>query len=316
MTLIDIDHKNLKIKKIEYNIIIKMFFSNNKQLIDWNKKNDIEFYRQKIEQDIINTYLELTLTCLDYKNFGKNDSSKIIIDIGSGYCKWLINFIKTYKKQIYNFSIYSLDNIDILGNYLNNHINIENEIKDEIIELGLYCIYIKKDLKKEKLNFEDESVYFVYQRNMLTVYKIKEWNYTIDEIFRILKKNCAAEFVEYDFMIKNIETESITNKINKYIKNKLKNIDINIILNKINNKFYETKYKSLKLPLYKEDILKGICIENVILGYTHFMDDIIILLKKKYNIILTYNEIVNILTAEWENKKSYIELYFITAKKK
>lgn len=292
-----------------------MFFKNNKQLINWNKKNDIEFYRQKIEQDIIDNYLELTFTCLDHNNLEKNDRSKIIIDMGSGYCKWLIKFIKTYKKQIFNFSIYSFDNIDILGNYLNDDINIENNIKEEIIELGLHCVYIKKDLKKGKLNFLDDSIYFVYQRNMLTVYKIKEWNYTINEIFRILKKNCVAEFVEYDFIIKNIESESITNKINKYIGKKLKNIDINIILNKINEKFHETKYRSVILPLYKEDIFKGICIENVILGYTHFMDDIIILLKKKYNIILTYNEIINILTAEWENKKSYIELYFISAKK-
>lgn len=283
-----------------------MVFSN-KKLINWNKKNIIEFYRQKIEQDIIDNYIELTFTCLDYE---KNDRSKIIIDIGSGYCKWLISFIRKYKKHIFNFSIYSFDNIDILGNYLKENVKLENNIKAEIIELGLYCIYLKKD----KINFMDDSVYFVYQRNMLTVYKVKEWNSTIDEIFRILKKNCVAEFVEYDFIIKNIEFESITNKINKYIGKKL-DIDINIILNKIKIKFHETKYKTIRLPLYKEDTFKGICIENVILGYTHFMDDIIILLKKKHKFILTYNEIVNILIAEWENKKSYIELYFISAKK-
>lgn len=44
------------------------------------------------------------------------------------------------------------------------------------------------------------------------------------------------------------------------------------------------------------------------------MKDIIKTLKKN-NILLTFDEIINILLSDWDYKKSYIEIYFISAQK-
>lgn len=284
-----------------------MFFKN-KKLINWKEPNCIEVYRQNIEQNIIDNFLKLTFTTLDIDNSLKNKKIKII-DIETGYSKWLIKFIKIYKKDIYSFSILNLDVNDTLGHYLKNFKNIDNKVKDEMINLGLYCT-LERDLK----NVSDKSVHFVYQKNMITVFNYKEWDLFINEIFRILENNCKCEFVEYDFIIKNVENESISSKINKYIEKKIKNININTIIKKINKKFNKSNYKTIKMPLYKETIFDGICIENVILGYSHFMKDFIKTLNKK-NIKLTNNEVTNILISEWEYQKSYIELYFIYAEK-
>lgn len=291
---------------------VKTLFVNNK-LLNWEKPDNIEFYRQPIQQSIIDNFFDLTFSFININEI--INSKKIIIDIGSGYGKWLNKFIKKYKNKINNFSIYSYDINDILGNYLKEFINIENRIKDEIIEIGLYCIFRKKDLRKQKIDFVDNSVYFVYQRDMITVYNLKEWKFIIKEIYRVLIFNCKCEFVEYNFIIKNVGNNDITNIINKCIEKKFKKINIDIIINMINKYFNNIDYTVKRIPLYNEYEFNGIGVENIILYYTHFMDDILKIFKKEYNNILTYNEIIDLLISEWEDNKSYIEIYFISVKK-
>lgn len=291
--------------------LINRIFTN-KPLIDWNESDNIEFYRQLTQQNIIDKIFNLTFTFNNNK-IEKNDDKKIIIDIGSGYSKWLIKFIKKYKNSINMFSIYSYDINDVLGEYLKEFVDIENREKQEIIELGLYCIYKRKDLKKDKIDFPDNSVFFIYQRDMIIVYNLNEWIHVINEIHRVLKKGGKCEFVDYDFIIKNVENNSMTDIINKYVKKKV--LNINCIFDKINKTFNNVKYKIIKIPLYNESKFNGVCIENIILYYTHFIEYIIKNLKKRYNIILTYNEIISLLISEWEINKSYIELYFISMEK-
>lgn len=278
-----------------------MFFLNNKkELIDWFIYNDAEFIRQSIHQEIIEKNFNLTLNFLDHSIL-QNDELNIIIDVGSGYCRWLIKFIRKHKELMNKFSIYYYDIVDNLGNYLKEFINIENDIKNEIFEIGLYCTYVKKDLKKECFDFKDNSVYFIYQRDMVNVYNLKQWKYVIKEIYRILKIDCKCEFTEYNFIIKNIEKENLTDKINNYVENKINNI--NDIVKLINKKFIKNKCQIVKLPLYKESIYNCLCIESIILFYSHFIKNIIKVLKSKYKITLTYNELI---------EKSYVEIYFIT----
>lgn len=301
-----------------------MFFINKTTLIKWKNlnTNNIEVYRQTIQQDIINKFFDLT-----FSPIVEDEYQNIIIDMGSGYSRWLINFIKKYKKNISKFIIYSFDINDILGEYLKelsivekqNNSDILNKeiknIKDDIIEVGTYSIYIKKDLTKEKIDLEDNCVNFIYHRDMITVYNLKQWDNIIQEIYRLLKPGKYAEFVEYDFIIKNVKESYITNIINEYLDKKFKEININTIYNKIKKKFNNTKHVIKQIPLYDESMFNCTCIHNMILGYSHFMKDIIDILRNKHNISLTYNDISNILIAEWETNKSYIELYFISVEK-
>lgn len=124
------------------------FVNNNQKRIHWNKYNNIEFYRQYIEQNIINNFIDLTFTKLDYLQY---DGIKIIINIEIGYCRWIIDFIKKYKKEMYNFSIFNYNNHDRLGEYIKENIYTKNKFKDEIMEMSLYCIYKKIKLGKEKI---------------------------------------------------------------------------------------------------------------------------------------------------------------------
>lgn len=288
-----------------------MDFINNKY-IDWNKHNNIEFYRQSIEQIIIDNYIDLTFTKIEDI---QNNNKKIIIDIKSEYCRWIMNFIKKYKNEIYNFSLYNYDINDNLGKYIDENTDINNDIRNEIMEISLYCIYKKNKLGKEKFKILDNTIYFIHQKNVISIYNSKEWKFMINEIHRILKPNCKCEFVEYDFIIKNVDDGDITNKINKYFIKKFGKVNIDFIIKNTKKKYNKVETKIIKLPLYDESIFKSICIENVIIGYSYFMEDIIKVLKKKYNILLTFKEIVNILLSEWKYKKSYIEIYFISAQK-
>lgn len=293
-----------------------MLFKNlfdKKKLINWKKPDIIELYRYNIEQNIIDNFGDSTFTCFD-KNYEINNQeikeNKIIINIESGYSKWLTKFIEKHKQEINNFSIFNLYFNNTSDYYLNCLANIDNNVKYDFFDIGLYS-----ELRKDFTYFNDDSVYFVYQRNMMTVFDYKKWVIAINEIFRILKKSCTCEFLEYDFKIKNIENNCISYKINKYIEKEINQININIIINEINKKFDNIKIKKIKMPLYKEDIFNGICIENVILGYSQFKDNILKMLKTTYNIVLNYDELKDILIYEWEKEKSYIEFYIICGNK-
>lgn len=293
-------------------ILFKNAF-NKRKLINWKRPDDLELYRYDIEQKIINVFYEPEFLFL-YNNYNKKSNEKIIIIIDFGYSKWLINFIEKHKKEKNNFSIFNLDFNNTFDFYLNYLKDVENNIKNDLIDIGIYCE--PNDPKRDFSYFNNESVHYVYQKNMITVFNHKKWILTINEIHRVLKKTCNCEFLEYDFKIKNIEYDDISYKINKYIEKEINKININIVINEINKKFDNIKINKIKIPLYKEFVFNGICIENVILGYSQFRDKIIKMLKLKYNIELNYDELKDILIYEWEKGKSYIEFYIINCIKK
>lgn len=119
---------------------------------------------------------------------------------------------RIYKKN--NESNYLIINIDINEFYKNYEVSM---------------IFEKIDLKINNLKFIDNSIGFIYQRDMISVYKNNEWDNIIREVYRLLKKNFYFEFIEYDVdvyhdknserCISNIFFEHLTEtfKNNEYI---------------------------------------------------------------------------------------------------
>lgn len=80
------------------------------------------------------------------------------MNLGSGYSTWSNHF-----NQLYNdIFIYDID-----------------------INKKFYP-YLLMDLKKDKLTFKDNTIHFVYQRDMITVYENYEWIHIINEIYIFL----------------------------------------------------------------------------------------------------------------------------------
>lgn len=154
-------------------------------------------------------------------------------------------------------------------------------------------------------------------KNLFDKKKLINWKKPdIIELYRYnIEQNIIDNFGDSTFTCfdKNYEINNQEIKENKII--------INIEsgyskwLTKFIEKFDNIKIKKIKMPLYKEDIFNGICIENVILGYSQFKDNILKMLKTTYNIVLNYDELKDILIYEWEKEKSYIEFYIICGNK-
>jgi ubiquinone/menaquinone biosynthesis C-methylase UbiE len=212
--------------------------------------------------------------------------NNLILNLGSGYSTWTNHFEELYK----NVFIYDID-----------------------INKNLYP-YLLIDLKKDKIIFKDNTIYFVYQRDMITVYENNEWIHIINEIYRVLKKDGYAEFVEYNIYVNsNQKTNCYSNMINKYLMKIFNKNNIEDICDNIKNIFSNIKIHKKILPLYNEDIFQGKCIENLIMGYNHFNSDLSYVIKEKYNI--TFTEYIDLLKNEWENNKSYMEVYIIIVQK-
>lgn len=178
----------------------------------------------------------------------------------------------------------------------------------------------KTNLKNEKLRFKNNSVYYIYNRDMITVYNIEEWDHVINEIYRVLKVDGFFEIIEYDVSIKHttILKTKVTDIFDSYLINYLKNhnfeYNINILYNKI-NKIFETSINRLiiKLPLYYENKYEGKCFYNYILGLKHFKNDLDGILKSKINI--DFDKSIDLLEEEIEQNKSYMQLNIIYGKK-
>lgn len=301
-------------------------FNKNLNLIKWENNNNIqEYIRQKMQQYVINKVIGLTYTDLYF-----NESDITILDIGGGYSEWSSDFWKIHLNKLNKIYIYNLDINDYLGYHLRgnieleskiiyNNLEIKNEIKKnktEIIKNGFFTIYKKINLIKENIPYDDNSIYFVYHRDMITVYNEKQWCYIINEINRILKKDCYSEFVEYDFIIKNSKYNDLTFDINNFLERKFGEVNIKNIYYKIMKVFTNVKIKKIKLQLYGDSLFNKKCIDIIILGYLNIKNDILKISKNKYNNKnITFEEIINELIIEWKENKCYIELHFISAKK-
>lgn len=281
-----------------------------KKLINWKEPDTIELYRHNIEQNIIEAFGDSTFSSFNQNYMNKDKEIKIIISIECGYSKWVSDFLKKNKQNMNDYAFFYFDINDTSTYYLNSLPDINNSVKQDLIMMGTYG-EVEKDFEK----FLDESVYFIYQKNMISVFSFKKWSFVISEIFRVLKNMCVCEFIEYDFKIKKVEKNSISDKINNHIEKKLEKLNMNTIIAEINKKFTKTKIKKIIMPLYYEYTFKGVCKDNVIIGYSHFAKGIIKMLRFEHGIILDQETMRNLLYSEWERGKCHIELYIISATK-
>lgn len=268
----------------------------------WNNVEIFEEVRQNIQQEILNISLnnELFISNIDNNN---DNNYYLILNLGSGYCIWS-------KKILEKYNSFYIFNIDIIDYY-----KIKNNRNDETL-----MEFNKTNLKNEKLRFKNNSVYYIYNRDMITVYNIEEWDHVINEIYRVLKVDGFFEIIEYDVSIKHttILKTKVTDIFDSYLINYLKNhnfeYNINILYNKI-NKIFETSINRLiiKLPLYYENKYEGKCFYNYILGLKHFKNDLDGILKSKINI--DFDKSIDLLEEEIEQNKSYMQLNIIYGKK-
>lgn len=231
----------------------------------------------------------------------KNDC--VIINLGSGYGIWTHNV-----SILYNNSCFV--NIDIIDHY---KIFCKEFFEEGIIQQP--NIYFDKiDLKKDNIKFKDNSVDFIYQRDMLSVYNFIEWQNIINEMNRVLKKDGYIELVEFDFIIKH--KNNINDKFSKIVNNYL--IDIfkknnyiykpNILIDILKECFILNKTDVIKLPLYYNNTFKDHCIEDLIISYEYVKDEI------EKICFCDFDELILKLKNEWVINESYIELYIISGK--
>lgn len=265
----------------------------------WLQKFNFELRRQLLHNEIVYKACDNQFFVNQIKN------NCVIINLGCGYGIWTHNV-----SILCNNSCFV--NIDIVDYYKN--------FCEEFVEEGIIQqpnIYFKKiDLKKENINFKDNNVDFIYQRDMLSVYNFIEWQNIIKEMKRVLKKDGYIELVEFDFIIKN--KKNINDKFSKIVNNYL--IDVfkknnyiykpNILINLLNENFIINKSDVIKLPLYYNDTFKDHCIEDLIISYEHVKNEIERISSCKFD------ELISKLKNEWVINKSYIELYIISAKNK
>lgn len=217
------------------------------------------------------------------------------------------------KNKIYIFGIDQYDFFKII-----NYKDFENIKK--VIKENLNIIINNYDVIKEGIKYKNETIDFVYQRDMISIYKIDQWDKIIKEIHRVLKYNGYVEITEYDINIKkNFNKRTIINDIyNETLIDifKINGNEINImnLYNKIALIFGEENVEIIKkeIPLYYENNLNSIMTENMIKGYNYFKKPLLETLKLKgYD----FYESLRIIKEEWEESKAYLNLYVIIAKK-
>lgn len=278
-----------------------------------NNNSDItEIYRQFINHFITYIALNNSYTITPMNSY-LNDRS-IILDIGCGAMTWSSSMINNYKYDINIVAIDINENIP----YINYSI-IEDEHIIEILKnrYSGNLLFIPYDVTKYGIKFIDNSIDFIYQRDMLSAYKNFEWDFIINEMYRVLKKGKYIELVEYDLKIyhKNKNETKISDIFSETLLDIFKEINIIEIYEKVkktfgNNNIYIEK---IKLPLYKENKFNGLIINNMIIGYTMYFKEILtnVIIKQTHS----FESAIDIIKKEWETNESYMELNVIYCKK-
>lgn len=271
----------------------------------WQKSPDFEIGRQILHHKIS------TITCDNKLFLSCVKKFDLIINLGSGYGIWSINLAKDIKSgAIINIDNYEFDIHETLKRIEENNINFD--------EQEVNIIFKNIDLKKDPICFKNNSIDFIYQRDLLSVYNMDEWNNIIKEIHRVLNNYGCIELVEYDPNIKhniNNKNNKFSEIINTYLINTLKNnkyIHNPFFIKDIMEKYFNKNDIIIKkevLPLYYNDKFKDYCINVLILSYLYFEKEI-----EKY-IGYNFETFIEQLKKEWNDNKSYIELYIIYAKK-
>ena len=271
----------------------------------WEKNSNFEFGRQILHHRI--SYI----TCNDSLFLSSVKKYDLIINLGSGYGIWSINLAK----EINSGAIINIDNQEY-DVYEALKMIEDNEYDSYGQEVNI--IFKNIDLKKEEICFKNNTIDFIYQRDMLSVYNIDEWNNITKEIFRVLKIGGYIELLEYNPFIKH-DTINKNNKysdiINNYLINTLKKnryVHDPFLLKEVMESYFDINNITIKkeiLPLYYNNKFKDYCINVLILSYRHFEKEI-----EKY-IGYSFDIFIEQIKKEWNNNKSYIELYIIIAKK-
>jgi SAM-dependent methyltransferase len=269
----------------------------------WKIKSNFEFERQILHHKISYITCNNNLFLSSVKNYD------LIINLGSGYGIWSIDF----SKEINCGAIIDIDNKE----YDIYEILEKEDNSSYSYEQGVNIIFRNIDLKKDPICFKDNTIDFIYQRDMLSVYNIEEWHNITKEIYRVLKKSGYFELIEYNPAIKHINNKNskYSKIINNYLIEGLKKngyLHDPFLLEEIIESHFDKNDIIIKkeiLPLYYNSKFKDYCINVLILSYRHFENEI-----EKY-IDYSFDVFIEQIKKEWDNNKSYIELYIITAQK-
>lgn len=267
----------------------------------WKKVEDFEEKRQYLHQLIVTISCDNNLFMSPIIKTKKNNKKyikdyKLVLNLGSGYRIWSICMTELYDDLV-------IIDIDI--------INYNEKISEPLI------MFDNINLKIGKINRINNSVDFIYQRDMIPVYEDYEWDMLISEIYRILKNKGFVEIVEYDFIIEHTEknkaffTDIVVKCLIEIFRKNNHIYNIEKICYKLEKFFNKSKINIIKinLPLYFEDKFEGICIDNLLLGIKHIENTLENITRKDFK------EIVELLKQEWCINKSYIKLYIIYAQK-
>lgn len=236
-----------------------------------------------------------------------------ILDIGCGIMTWEMDLINISNQ--YSIFIYCVDKHNYFKNISDDEFGGIKKITHEV-----NIIKENYDVTINGLKYKEETINYIFQRDMISVYNIKQWNNIINEMYRILEHDGYAEIIEYDIKIKNFfnintELSDIYNEtlidIFKLNRQEIHTYDL---YEKIITVFgrNNVKFNKIKIPLYYEKKFRGLMTRNMLLAYSYFKEPLSNTLKLKgYN----FNESLELLKKEWETNNSYMELYIFSAKK-
>lgn len=258
---------------------------------------DIEIKRQILNHEL--TYIG----CGNQLTISPLITARNIINLGSGYGIWSYEFFKEYVgANIINIDIKKMDICDVLEKFnydLPNRINIE---------------FRKLDLKKTNLKIHYNTIDFVYQRDMLSIYNKYEWSNIVNEIYKVLKIGGYAEFVEFNFIInhKKLISNTYSNLINDFLISTFEKdnyiYDLNDLIKIIEGNIKLCNVNIINLPLYGDKYFNEICTSNLIFGYFHIKE----IFEKEYG---DFENFIENLKKEWSLNESYIQLYVISTQK-
>lgn len=264
----------------------------------WLKGFNFELQRQIIHNEI------------SYKACGNKlmispiKKTDMILNLGSGYSIWSYDICKEY-------DVGCIVDIDI--NNFNIYDNLEKGEIDNYSEVKILNINI--DLKKECINFKDNTIDFIYQRDMLSVYNNLEWKNIVKDIKRVLKKGAYAEFVEFNFIVNHKKSNKVifSKIVNNYLIDTFNKSNYiykpKILIKILEEHFKINKLKIVKLPLYYDEEFKDFCIDDLIISYKYIKDE----LEKLYP--EGFDKFIDEIKKEWIFNESYIELYIISVQK-
>ena len=221
-----IEDLNLLVFTPVYKIILEKFLDNYFRIInDPNLKNKKYFNQEK--KEFFDTSFNLKLTNTIFNYFSKEKSK--LRNANFFNCKDLIDLIKTYLINEFQFSILTL--------LIDKYISKDNLSKENIYYLGLYTKYISSDTYSEVFNWMIKSNIFFknwYLRHKQFLESIDTSVININNrINNLVNKNHTIEEIDFNSMVDNIifskKENKIINKFKPFNSNIGKKIHVEIV---------------------------------------------------------------------------------------